>query len=124
MSKLLFCQHLKKPIPCCSTTDKVVNLFINKHGNCKEVLASLQGMERYFSNRLDELAGFLARQFKLNITSWHALTTATTSALERPEYTENPSISLAYLWSQMDDKASDPALQSPAKPHRKTRHNK
>jgi len=102
-----------------SKDDKAMNLFLNRHGDATSVFTALDGLERYFSERLDTAAAFLANQIGLAPalgSSWSSLKSAVRSALEEEPLRSSSSISLGYVLHTMS-KQTPPA--SPEKAHRK-----
>ena len=100
--------------------DKVINLLLNKHGNPQDVIASLEGVERYFPDRLDTTAKFLAQQVGLHISSWISLKAAVLNALEDDDLKSSSTISLGYVLKHVSEKLPP----SPEKVHGKARRKK
>jgi len=107
-----------------SKDDKAMNLFLNKHGDSKSVSGSLQGVERYFHDRLDITSAFLAQQVGLPAqygASWDVLKSAILCTLEEEEFKSSTSISLGYILHHISKQSPPP---SPEKVHRKARRKK
>jgi len=107
-----------------SKDDKAINLFLNKHGDIKSVIDSLQGLERYFHDRLNIISAFLAKQVGLPPpygSSWVVLKSAVLTTLEEEEFRSSTSTSLGYVLHHIS-KQSPPS--SPEKVQRKTRRKK
>jgi len=107
-----------------SKDDKAINLFLNKHGDLKSVIDSLQGLERYFHDRLNIMSAFLAKQVGLPPwygSSWDVLKSAVLTTLEEEEFKSSTSTSLGYVLHHIS-KQSPPSC--PEKVHRKARRKK
>jgi len=69
----------------CSKSEKVINMIVNKPAPLQDALGELDTLEKYFKDRIDDLAAFFKEKFGLRGRGWPAIVAEVVAYAETPD---------------------------------------